>query len=779
MKPNDLDRTLVSSGVMAQASFGISQEDSAHIMHILRDAMYTDRILAVLREYSSNAWDANREAGRGDKPIEVTLPEYISPLLVIKDRGPGLSENDVLRVYTQYGRSTKRDSDNTVGMLGLGSKSAFAYSDSFTIISCHGGKRSTYVASLDESNVGVIQKLSEENCGTETGVEIQVTVDRKDIQSFKDTAQRLFRYFDPPPKINLKLDKITGFALPHGMVAERGDDYYGKKEWVAVMGCVPYVINVEKAREVFLESGNRLWESVLSNGGYLRFNIGEVQISASREELKYSDKTKKAIVSRFEDLFKELLQKVTEDLEKQDLPDWEKRKAAVKLVDSLKLSVPQDYRFLSTRKAELLPRGKNKEEQGQLNPQHFTVRGGGEGIQVSDRTKLVFVEDPTKDPRGYDLETHEYAVTINKDSTAEQAWEELQIFVTSAFMEGIPIEKTGNRSWHQPYFSRGWGYRMEEPAPNLPTPPPEKKARTRSKNVKHRRKFFRLLPDALYEQVRSARWETVDRAPEPTDVYVVLDQFSVITVGGGWDKDKGAAGATFYDVFKRDRELAQAFGETMPDIYGYKKSSAPAEREGSLYNAWREKWLLELAAKQKEKILDLYWNDASERIPIKVLAEMQESAEFKLGPTHKVMKLLSTISDARTSMKASGSKYESALTRLVAKMERRKKNGKEVPLPEDTTKKELKEIEEAYPLIADLDRGVIELFGADKTKRDRWLDYISLVDASRRKRNGRNTVVHNHQDVADRGLGGTALLLPVGHPQLPEPQGSDRVEAVG
>jgi len=132
MIPPKSRRTLETGGAHATAAFGISSKDTAHVMGLLREGLYTDRIKAVLREYATNAWDAHRSSGRGDVPIEVTLPTAQDPTLSIRDHGPGMSHADVMTVYTQYGASTRRDSNDVVGMMGIGSKSAFSYVDSFT-----------------------------------------------------------------------------------------------------------------------------------------------------------------------------------------------------------------------------------------------------------------------------------------------------------------------------------------------------------------------------------------------------------------------------------------------------------------------------------------------------------------------------------------------------------------------------------------------------------------------------------------------------------------------
>jgi len=150
----------------------------------------------------------------------------------------GLSVDDVFTVYTQYGASTKRGANLSVGMLGIGSKSGFAYSDSFTVTSWHAGKKRIYVAVLDESKVGVINMLHEEDCGLhETGVEIQVAVRPNDILEFHNKARRLFQHFEPRPDINIDLPTAPSAItkLTHGTLVEDTG-----REWIALMGVMRF-----------------------------------------------------------------------------------------------------------------------------------------------------------------------------------------------------------------------------------------------------------------------------------------------------------------------------------------------------------------------------------------------------------------------------------------------------------------------------------------------------------------------------------------------------------
>jgi hypothetical protein len=161
MRWNGEEHQLVSRGVSNASEFRISDraDDQTFIMEILRDTLYQDKIGTVLREYGANAWDAHVEAGKADVPIKVTVPTVLVKELVIRDYGAGLSKEDAMAVFTQYGYSTKRGTDDAVGMLGIGSKSGFAYSDTFMVTSWHGGKKMVFSAVLDESNRGTFNLL--------------------------------------------------------------------------------------------------------------------------------------------------------------------------------------------------------------------------------------------------------------------------------------------------------------------------------------------------------------------------------------------------------------------------------------------------------------------------------------------------------------------------------------------------------------------------------------------------------------------------------------------
>jgi hypothetical protein len=57
----------------------VSQEDINKFIPFLRDHLYSNKIGAVIREYSTNSRDEHIEYGIPNVPIQVTLPSTFSP----------------------------------------------------------------------------------------------------------------------------------------------------------------------------------------------------------------------------------------------------------------------------------------------------------------------------------------------------------------------------------------------------------------------------------------------------------------------------------------------------------------------------------------------------------------------------------------------------------------------------------------------------------------------------------------------------------------------------
>ena len=181
--------------------FGIKESGIAHIFNVLRNQLYSDKVLAVIREYSTNAVDAHIEVGKGDVPIKVTLPTALTPEFKVRDFGRGLTEQQIGEIYAMYGESTKRGTNEQIGQLGLGSKSAFAYGDNFVINSFVKGDKTTYNAFIDPSDVGQISKIHSEKTDENDGIEIVIPVKSDDYDEFYRKATELYKYFKVVPDV--------------------------------------------------------------------------------------------------------------------------------------------------------------------------------------------------------------------------------------------------------------------------------------------------------------------------------------------------------------------------------------------------------------------------------------------------------------------------------------------------------------------------------------------------------------------------------------------------
>ena len=315
MKPISNKQTIESSGIQKSVSFGIKSSGLHHILGILRNQLYSDKELAVIREYSCNAVDAHTVAGHPERPIEVTLPTKMSLFFRVRDFGPALSETEIQEVYAFYGESTKRNTNDQIGMLGIGSKAAFAYGDNYVINSYLDGKKYIYNAFIDPSQIGQISKIGEEPTKEENGIEIVVPVNGQDVDAFLSKSKDLFRWFNVIPKIKghsqFEYDNEALFDADGWKWLAEKRDRYDKGEAIAVMGNIGYPIDSYSLGD-FNEEETNLQELLCGNL-VMKFDIGDLEISASREKLQYTEYTRKKIKEKLKTVSDELISVISKE----------------------------------------------------------------------------------------------------------------------------------------------------------------------------------------------------------------------------------------------------------------------------------------------------------------------------------------------------------------------------------------------------------------------------------------------------------------------------------
>jgi hypothetical protein len=336
------DKVVVyTEGVLNESSFNIKEQNVAHIFSILRSQLYSDKIGAIIREYITNAIDAHTEANVS-QPISISVPNGFSNEFIVRDYGNGLSKEDIINIFASYGESTKRNSNSFTGMLGIGSKSAFAYASSFTIISRHKGIKTIYQAYIDETNVGKIAEINSQPTD-ESGLSIHISTSRNDISQFENSLIEFFRYIRYRPEFlsvvpNLPQLKtiISGSWWTFIEVSSR--NWKRSKDVCFVMGNVTYKATTESLSNQL--NINLKWlDTLYSSEIIIDVPIGKIKPSASRESLEFNEITKKYLSHALHNLKLELGNAIREKFE-QCNTEYEKHCTAYALYDKFSNLVP-------------------------------------------------------------------------------------------------------------------------------------------------------------------------------------------------------------------------------------------------------------------------------------------------------------------------------------------------------------------------------------------------------------------------------------------------------
>ena len=316
-----------TNGKVVKGSF--SMDESPEAFEILSDGLYPNKIKAVVRELSTNAVESHITKHKqltGEKitpevidalpQFEIHLPTTMEPHFSIRDFGTGLSHDDLMNMYTTYFRSTKRDTNDVGGCLGLGSKSPFTYSDNFSVVSIHNGRKTCYNLTIDngyptpsffanEDGSPVSEETSEPD-----GMLITIPCKSTDEYEWESEAQIIYKYFRIKPKF---IGKQVLIDSPEYIVEGNGwgireRDHKGPR---AIMGSIAYPISRSSIKcwnDMDKKDSNL--ESLLRADIDLYFPLGVLKITPSREALGYKPSTQKNIKAKFTSVYDELKEQV-------------------------------------------------------------------------------------------------------------------------------------------------------------------------------------------------------------------------------------------------------------------------------------------------------------------------------------------------------------------------------------------------------------------------------------------------------------------------------------
>lgn len=282
--------------------------DSAQVlMQMLSKNLYSDAIGSTIRECASNALDSHRRAG-SDKPIIVSFKrnnQADTYEFAVEDFGIGLDADDVVNIISKYGKSTKRDSNTELGMMGLGFKAPLAYSSSFYFVARKNGMERKYMM-YEGEDTNSIDLLYETPTTEGNGVKVIVPVSYYDRHGFTQKIKEQLAYFD---SVYFDVDPGISYAVGNDFTIHRAEHYQYSSLAVnndmhLCLDNVSYPIDWEK-----------LGISRIGMKIALRFTLSDGLFpTPNREAIRYTQEAKQTILKKIETVANVFMDKYNESI---------------------------------------------------------------------------------------------------------------------------------------------------------------------------------------------------------------------------------------------------------------------------------------------------------------------------------------------------------------------------------------------------------------------------------------------------------------------------------
>jgi hypothetical protein len=307
--------TLDSFGMEPEKNFTL--KNSVKAFNILSDSLYMNKVLAVERELSTNAFDAHIAAGNESVPFEIHLPNESFPFFYVRDFGTGMTHDQIMNLYTTYFDSTKTDSLTDSGYLGLGSKSPFSLVDTFAVTSYQNGIARNYIAFKNDAGVPSISFVQElEEPDEKNGLKIQFAVRRERFNEFATNIRFAISYFDPMPNvINHPKIKRETFSVEGSTWKMAETSTAISASALVVQARIPYPIDFLQIQNIASKEEQYLIDAMLRVKSPLRIFAENrtLDYTPSRENLQYNKKTVNTLIHHFKRIYDEMVDMVSHE----------------------------------------------------------------------------------------------------------------------------------------------------------------------------------------------------------------------------------------------------------------------------------------------------------------------------------------------------------------------------------------------------------------------------------------------------------------------------------
>lgn len=304
-------------GVSHTQEGGMKAKSLAKFIDLITVQAYSNPEGSIVRELTSNCFDAHIKWQKRERErLEDPTFEYNQPVILkyseeegqgfisFIDRGTGLSPVDMKEIYIDIGTSDKDTDDDFLGCYGVGSKSFLSYTPSIDLITRVDGIEYYYLVYKNQRGLleydCVITKDTIEHNGTEVRlcigakefIRLGYTTEKdsngygyrtKDFLRFREEILKQLYYFDNVYTVGFDLENNYQIYEADNFKIRNGFNPF--KEMHLILGKVAYPID---------------WEAVgiekLTIPVGIKFNIGELYVTLSRESIRYNDEERNNLI---------------------------------------------------------------------------------------------------------------------------------------------------------------------------------------------------------------------------------------------------------------------------------------------------------------------------------------------------------------------------------------------------------------------------------------------------------------------------------------------------
>lgn len=162
-------------GDVQENRVGIDKSNLGFITTLLTSNLYSKPLESFFRETVANAYDSHVEAGTNEHILILIQDtnQYKTYRISVRDYGTGVSPERFDKIYKNIGSSTKRQSNDFIGMFGIGRFSCLSCADVAHITSYYNGKKYSYVMYKNGGGINIDQ-LSATEGDFKNGLEVSI-----------------------------------------------------------------------------------------------------------------------------------------------------------------------------------------------------------------------------------------------------------------------------------------------------------------------------------------------------------------------------------------------------------------------------------------------------------------------------------------------------------------------------------------------------------------------------------------------------------------------------